>query len=131
MISRSGYVYTDQSYTSPSILQQMIEYDDFLKVEMRVGTIIDAEPNVKARKPAYKLTIDFGEEIGIKTSSAQITDLYTPDTLIGRQIIAVMNFKPIKVADVKSEVLVLGTDTEKGVALLQPDISVANGSRIY
>lgn len=131
MISRSGYVYTDQSYTSPSILQQMIEYDDFLKVEMRVGTIIDAEPNVKARKPAYKLTIDFGEEIGIKTSSAQITDLYTPDTLIGRQIIAVMNFKPIKVADVKSEVLVLGTDTEKGVALLQPDIFVTNGSRIY
>ena len=131
MISRSGYVYTDQSYTSPSILQQMIEYDDFLKVEMRVGTIIDAEPNVKARKPAYKLTIDFGEEIGIKTSSAQITDLYTPDTLIGRQIIAVMNFKPIKVADVKSEVLILGTDTEKGVALLQPDISVTNGSRIY
>ena len=122
---------TDQSYTSPSILRQMIEYDDFLKVEMRVGTIIDAEPNVKARKPAYKLTIDFGEEIGIKTSSAQITDLYTPDTLIGRQIIAVMNFKPIKVADVKSEVLVLGTDTEKGVALLQPDRSVANGSRIY
>ena len=122
---------TDHSYTSPSILQQMIEYDDFLKVEMRVGTIIDAEPNVKARKPAYKLTIDFGEEIGTKTSSAQITDLYTPDTLIGRQIIAVMNFKPIKVADVKSEVLVLGTDTEKGVALLQPDISVTNGSRIY
>ena len=109
----------------------MIEYDDFLKVEMRVGTIIDAEPNVKARKPAYKLTIDFGEEIGTKTSSAQITDLYTPDTLIGRQIIAVMNFKPIKVADVKSEVLVLGTDTEKGVALLQPDIFVTNGSRIY
>lgn len=131
MISRSGYVSTDESYTSPSIFQQMIEYDDFLKVEMRVGTIIDAEPNVKARKPAYKLTIDFGEEIGIKTSSAQITDLYTPDTLIGRQIIAVMNFKPIKVADVKSEVLVLGTDTEKGVALLQPDISVTNGSRIY
>lgn len=131
MISRSGYVSTDESYTSPSILQQMIEYDDFLKVEMRVGTIIDAEPNVKARKSAYKLTIDFGEEIGIKTSSAQITDLYTPDTLIGRQIIAVMNFKPIKVADVKSEVLVLGTDTEKGVALLQPDISVTNGSRIY
>ena len=109
----------------------MIEFDDFLKVEMRVGTIIDAELNAKARKPAYKLTIDFGDEFGIKTSSAQITDIYTPETLIGRQVIAVMNFKPIKVADVRSEVLVLGTDTEHGVALLQPERHVDNGSRIY
>ena len=109
----------------------MIEFDDFLKVEMRVGTIVDAELNAKARKPAYKLTIDFGDEFGIRTSSAQITDLYTPEILIGRQVIAVMNFKPIKVADVKSEVLVLGTDTELGVALLQPERHVDNGSRIY
>ena len=109
----------------------MIEFDDFLKVEMRVGTIVDAELNAKARKPAYKLTIDFGDEFGIKTSSAQITDLYTPEILIGRQVIAVMNFKPIKVADVKSEVLVLGMDTELGVALLQPERHVDNGSRIY
>ena len=109
----------------------MIEFDDFLKVEMRVGTIVDAEPNAKARKPAYKLTIDFGDEFGIRTSSAQITDLYTPEILIGRQVIAVMNFKPIKVADVRSEVLVLGTDTELGVALLQPERHVDNGSRIY
>ncbi|MBE6517220.1 MAG: tRNA-binding protein [Thermoplasmata archaeon] len=109
----------------------MIEFDDFLKVEMRVGTIVDAELNAKARKPAYKLTIDFGDEFGIKTSSAQITDIYTPETLIGRQVIAVMNFKPIKVADVRSEVLVLGTDTELGVALLQPERHVDNGSRIY
>ena len=109
----------------------MIEFDDFLKVEMRVGTIIDAELNAKARKPAYKLTIDFGDEFGIRTSSAQITDLYTPEILIGRQVIAVMNFKPIKVADVRSEVLVLGTDTELGVALLQPERHVDNGSRIY
>ena len=109
----------------------MIEFDDFLKVEMRVGTIVDAELNAKARKPAYKLTIDFGDEFGIRTSSAQITDLYTPEILIGRQVIAVMNFKPIKVADVRSEVLVLGTDTELGVALLQPERHVDNGSRIY
>ena len=109
----------------------MIEFDDFLKVEMRVGTIIDAELNAKARKPAYKLTIDFGDEFGIRTSSAQITDLYTPEILIGRQVVAVMNFKPIKVADVRSEVLVLGTDTELGVALLQPERHVDNGSRIY
>ena len=109
----------------------MIEFDDFLKVEMRVGTIIDAELNAKARKPAYKLTIDFGDEFGIRTSSAQIADLYTPEILIGRQVVAVMNFKPIKVADVRSEVLVLGTGTELGVALLQPERHVDNGSRIY
>ena len=108
----------------------MIEFDDFLKVDMRVGTILTAEPNVKARKPAYKLTIDFGEEIGIKTTSAQITDLYSTEELVGRQIVAGVNFPPKKVADVKSEVLVLGTYIESGVVLLHPERSTANGSRI-
>lgn len=98
---------------------------------MRVGTIIDASINKGARKPAYKLKIDFGEEIGIKNSSAQITDLYEPEDLIGKQVVAVINFEPVKISQVKSEVLVLGVDTSLGVALLNIDKIVLNGSRIY
>lgn len=108
-----------------------ISIDDFKKVDMRVGTIIDASINKGARKPAYKLKIDFGEEIGIKNSSAQITDLYEPEDLIGKQVVAVINFKPVKISQVKSEVLVLGVDTSLGVALLNIDKNVLNGSRIY
>ena len=108
-----------------------ISIDDFKKVDMRVGTIIDASINKGARKPAYKLKIDFGEEIGIKNSSAQITDLYEPEDLIGKQVIAVINFEPVKISQVKSEVLVLGVDTSLGVALLNIDKNVLNGSRIY
>lgn len=108
-----------------------ISIDDFKKVDMRVGTIIDASINKGARKPAYKLKIDFGEEIGIKNSSAQITDLYEPEDLIGKQVVAVINFEPVKISQVKSEVLVLGVDTSLGVALLNIDKSVLNGSRIY
>lgn len=108
-----------------------ISIDDFKKVDMRVGTIIDASINRGTRKPAYKLKIDFGEEIGIKNSSAQITDLYEPEDLIGKQVVAVINFEPVKISQVKSEVLVLGVDTSLGVALLNIDKNVLNGSRIY
>ena len=109
----------------------MITIDEFQKVDMRVGTIIDASENQKAKKKAYKLTIDFGSEIGIKKSSAQITDVYKVKDLIGKQIIAVINFPPIKIGDIKSEVLVLGADSEKGVILLSIDKKVANGKRVY
>ncbi len=109
----------------------MINYDDFHKVEMHVGTVIAAEDFPQARKPAYKLTIDFGEILGIKRSSAQITVLYTKEDLMGRQVIAVTNFPPRQIANFFSEVLVLGSvDTEGVVTLLQPERNVENGTRI-
>lgn len=104
--------------------------DDFLKLDIRVGTIIEAEINKKARKPAYKIKIDFGKEIGIKTSSAQITEVYKTEQLINRQVICVVNFPPRQVADVMSEVLVLGTNSKQGIVLLKPDEKVENGDRI-
>lgn len=109
----------------------MIEIEDFEKIDMRIGTIIEASVNKRARKPAYKLKIDFGKEIGIKMSSAQITDLYDVKDLIGKQIIAVVNFKPIRIADVKSEVRILGADSKDGVVLLNLDKQVIDGSKIY
>lgn len=109
----------------------MITFEDFTKVEIYTGTIIAAKPNAKAIKPAYVLTIDFGA-LGIKTSSAQITDLYTPETLVGQQIVAVMNFPPKRVAGVNSEVLVLGvTSHQGGIVLLQPREAVDNGMRVH
>ena len=108
-----------------------ITYDDFHKVEMHVGTIIAVDDFPEARKPAFKLTIDFGELIGIKRSSAQITVLYTKETLLGRQIIAVTNFPKKQIGKFFSEVLVLGSlDTEGVVTLLQPAQGVQNGARI-
>jgi tRNA-binding protein len=108
-----------------------INFDDFLKVEMHVGTIIAAVDFPQARKPAYQLTIDFGEKIGIKRSSAQITILYQKEDLVGRQIIAVTNFPPRQIANFFSEVLVLGSvDTEGVVTLLQVEKRVENGLRI-
>jgi tRNA-binding protein len=108
-----------------------ITFDDFLSVEMHVGTIIAAVDFPKARKPAYQLTIDFGEKIGIKRSSAQITVLYTKEDLIGRQIIAVTNFPPRQIATFFSEVLVLGSVDNQGiVTLLVPERGVENGLRI-
>lgn len=109
----------------------MINIEDFQKVDMRVGTIIEASINEGARKPAYKLKIDLGEELGIKYSSAQITNLYNLEELVGKQIIAVVNFPAIKIADVKSEVLVLGLENKDGVILLTPDKNATNGSRVY
>lgn len=110
---------------------QLIDFNDFMKVEMHIGTITAAVDFPKARKPAYQLTIDFGEKIGIKRSSAQITVLYTKEELIGRQIIAVTNFPPRQIATFFSEVLVLGSvDTEGVVTLLTPEQGVENGLRI-
>jgi len=106
-----------------------IEYSDFEKVEMRIGVIKEVNDFPDARKPAYKLLIDFGDGIGIKRSSAQITN-YSKESLIGRKVIAVVNFKPKKVADFSSEVLVLGALTDHGVMLLGVDEPTEPGSRI-
>ena len=109
----------------------MISIDDFTKIDMRVGTIIEAGINKRARKPAYKLKIDVGNEIGIKNSSAQLTDLYSIEDLIGKQVIVIVNFEPIRIADVKSEVRVLGADTKEGCVILNTERKVENGSKIY
>lgn len=108
----------------------MLTFDDFKKVDMRVGTIVDASINRGARKPAYKLKIDLGE-LGIKNSSAQITTVYKPEDIMGKQVICVVNFEPIKISEVKSEVLVLGLDTDLGVVLLTTERNVTNGKRVY
>lgn len=107
-----------------------LSWTDFMKVEMRTGTIIRAEVFEEAKKPAYKLWIDFGESIGIKKSSAQITRLYTPEILLGKQVIAVINFPPKQIATLKSECLVLGAMDGDAITLLSPDKPVVNGLRI-
>ena len=105
-----------------------ITWDDFTKVELRVGTIIKVNDFPEARKPAYKVKVDFGEDIGIKKSSAQITDLYSKDDLINKQIIAVMNFFPEEIGSFMSECLITGFHREDGkVVLTVPDQSIANG----
>ncbi len=108
----------------------MAEFEDFMKLDIRAGTIIEAEPFAKARKPAYRLRIDFGPEIGVKKSSAQITSRYTCEELIGKQVLAVVNFPPRQIADFMSEVLTLGTYSEGGVVLMTPDKPVQNGDRL-
>ena len=112
------------------IMSDHIEFDDFLKVNIHTGTVKSVRENEKARKPAYVMEVDFGEELGIKTTSAQITDFYDATTLTGKQVVAVTNFPPLRVAGVKSEVLVLGAVTDDGVVLLSPDQNVTNGTRI-
>ncbi|HNE30306.1 MAG TPA: tRNA-binding protein [Saprospiraceae bacterium] len=108
-----------------------ISFDDFWKVELRTGTILEVREFPQARKPAYQLRIDFGPETGIKQSSAQITHLYSPAELVGRQVIAVCNFPKKQIANFFSEVLVLGFEQSDGsVVLLQPDRNVPNGSRV-
>lgn len=109
---------------------KMAKFEDFMNLDIRVGTIVQAEEFEKARRPAYKLLIDFGEEIGIKKSSAQITELYRCEDLIGKQILAVVNFPPKQIADIISEVLVLGVYNERGVILIVPDEKVNNGEKL-
>ena len=109
----------------------MINIDDFDKVDVRAGTVIDVKENKKSRNPAYVLTIDFGEEIGARKSSAQITTLYKPEELLGTQVICCVNLEPMHIGSVKSEVRVLGTDSKQGVVLLRPTEPVKNGDRVF
>jgi len=104
--------------------------DDFLKLDIRVGTVIEAKLFEKAKKAAYQLRVDFGDEIGIKKSSAQITELYECEDLIGKQVLAVVNFPPRQIADFISEVLVLGTYSNSGVVLIIPDKDVQKGDKL-
>jgi len=107
-----------------------LNWDEFMRVEMRVGTILSAEIFKEVRNPAYKITIDFGE-FGIRKTSAQVTALYQPEELIGKQVVAVINFPPKQIANMMSECLVLGgMGDDKEVTLLQPERAVKNGTRI-
>ena len=109
----------------------MISISDFDKVELRVGTVTQVGVNKKARKPASKVTIDFGDVLGLKTSSAQITELYRPEELIGRQVVCCVNLEPMHIGSVKSEVRIMGTESEQGVVLLMPMEPVKNGDRVF
>jgi tRNA-binding protein len=118
--------------TSAGTSEGTIAYADFERVDIRVGTIVDAQPFPEARKPAIKLTIDFGPEVGLKKSSAQLTVHYRPDQLIGRQVCAVVNFPPRQIGPSVSEVLTLGMPDEDGaVVLVRPDFKVPNGGRLF
>jgi tRNA-binding protein len=111
---------------------EQITYDDFTRIDVRVGTILEAAALEGARKPALRLSIDFGPAIGIKKSSAQLTVHYTPDSLVGRQVAAVVNFPPRQIGKFMSEVLTLGfPDADGAVVLVVPDKKVANGGRLF
>ena len=113
-------------------MTSQIGFDDFVKVDIRVGTVVEAVPFPEARKPAYKLKIDFGEEIGIKRSSAQIPVHYEPGELVGRQVVGVVNFPPRQMGHFMSETLTLGfTDANGDIVLLEPERDVPNGSRMF
>ena len=113
-------------------VEPKISFDDFRKVDVRVGTIVSAEPFPEARKPSIKIVIDFGPEIGMRKSSAQIVKYYKPADLIGRQVAAVMNFPPRQIGPMMSEVLTLGfPDEEGGVVLIGPDRKVPDGGRLF
>ena len=108
----------------------MATFDDFMKLDIRVGTIVSAKHFEKARKPAYQLEVDLGGELGIRRSSAQITEQYRPEELIGKQVLGVVNFPPRQIANFFSEILVLGTYSEGGVVLIRPDKPVKNGDKL-
>lgn len=109
-----------------------INYDDFAKIDIRVGRIIEVQPFPEARKPAYKLRVDFGPEVGIKKSSAQVTVHYTPETLLGRQVLGVVNFPPRQIGPFRSEALVLGLPDETGaVVLIGPGQDVPLGGKMF
>ncbi|MEL6586507.1 MAG: tRNA-binding protein [Pseudomonadota bacterium] len=113
-------------------MSDQINFDDFLKVDVRVGRVVRAEPYPEARKPAIKMWIDFGAEIGEKKSSAQVTAHYDPDGLVGKQVLAVVNFPPRQIGRFMSEVLVLGLPDQDGeVVLLSPDQDVPDGGRMH
>ena len=122
----------DKSETAPAPGgSNTIEWDDFMRVDLRVGTIISVEEFPEARRPAYKLQVDFGDAIGIKKSSAQITELYDRDSLLGRQVLAVVNFPPKQIGPIRSECLVTGFhDANGAVVLTMPTTEVPNGSRL-
>ncbi|MDH6266959.1 tRNA-binding protein [Rhizobium sp. SG_E_25_P2] len=112
-------------------MADQISYADFERVDIRVGTVVEAQPFPEARKPAIKLVIDFGPEIGLKKSSAQITVHYTPDTLVGRQVLGVVNFPPRQIGPFMSECLTLGfADAEDAIVLARPDTAVPNGQKL-
>jgi tRNA-binding protein len=126
-VSQQQAAMSDESPSAP-----VITFDDFLKVDIRVGTIVAAEPFPQAKKPAFKLTIDFGPEIGVKRSSAQITVHYTPEDLVGRQVAAVVNFPPRQIGPFMSQVLTLGFPDENGaVVLISPSVKVPDGGRLF
>jgi tRNA-binding protein len=111
---------------------ETIGFDQFLAIDIRVGTIVEVQPFPEARNPAWKLVIDFGADLGSRKSSAQITDLYTPEQLIGRQVLAVVNLPPRQIGPLRSEVLTLGApDTGGAVVLIAPERAVPNGARLY
>jgi len=117
---------------SMSASKPIITYAEFEKLDMRAGRIVAVEPFPAARKPAYQMTIDFGPDVGMKRSSAQITSLYTPESLVGKVVLAVVNFAPKRIADFTSEALVLGVADESGnVVLLSPDFAVPIGGSVY
>lgn len=109
-----------------------ITFDDFLKVDIRTGVVVDAQPYPEARKPAIKLWVDFGGELGVKKSSAQITKHYTPESVVGKRVMAVVNFPPRQIGKFMSEILVLGVPDDEGeVVLITPDKEVPKGGRLY
>ena len=109
----------------------MITIEEFDKVDVRVGTVTAVSINKRARKAAYKVTLDFGSELGEKTSSAQLTELYQPEDLLGKQLVCCVNLEPMRIGSVKSEVRILGTDSSQGVVLLTPMEAVQNGDKVF
>lgn len=128
--NRKAAIDTTTNSSGNTMTPDKIEFSDFLKVGIYAGTVIEAELNPKAKKPAYRLKVDFGP-LGIKDSSAQITANYVASELVGKQVVAVLNFEPKRIAGVKSEVLVLAAVCEqKGTVLLEPNLPVENGARV-